>query len=388
VKVDVAALAARPGERWDVERRTAAAETFNAAVMPSHEEEIWRYSRVDELDLDLLAAPGDGTTVVSPGTEGLVRAPSDGELGSVMTAPTDVFALLNDARCDTPLVVHVPRGRTVDTPIVIDHHLTAGAWFPRLVILTDDDAEVTVVERFTSGDGAAIVAPVTEIRAAQSARVRYLAINELGPRTWQVGSLVADGERDSSTRLGAVALGGDYARLRIDARLTGRGATGEQTAVYFGEADQMHDFRTLQHHMAPKTQSNLLFKGAVEGRSRSVYTGMIRIGKGATGSAAFQTNRNIKLSADAWAESVPNLDIETNDVKCSHASAVGPIDEEQRFYLESRGIRPEVAERLIVIGFFDEVLSQLPAQHIVDPLRSTVVAKLDRRNDDGARSAT
>ena len=142
----------------------------------------------------------------------------------------------------------------------------------------------------------------------------------------------------------------------------------------------MHDFRTLQDHLAPKTTSDLLFKGAMQGHAKSVYTGLIHIGKDAKGSSAFQTNRNIKLSEGAWAESVPNLDIENNDVHCSHASAVGPVDEEQRFYLESRGIPSGVAERLIVIGFFDEVLAQLPAQAWRPGLRAEIIAKLDRRD--------
>jgi Fe-S cluster assembly protein SufD len=156
-------------------------------------------------------------------------------------------------------------------------------------------------------------------------------------------------------------------------------------AVYFGEGRQMHDFRTLQDHEAPKTTSNLLFKGAVQGRSRSVYTGLIHIGKQAAGVDAFQTNRNIKLSDGAWAESVPNLEIENNDVRCSHASAVGPVDQDQRYYLESRGVPPARAERLIVLGFFEEVLERLPVPAAVPALRAEITAKLDRRDDEGAR---
>ena len=143
----------------------------------------------------------------------------------------------------------------------------------------------------------------------------------------------------------------------------------------------MHDFRTLQDHAAPKTRSNLLFKGAVQGHAQSVYTGLIRVRKEARGTDAFQTNRNLKLSEHAWAESVPNLEIETNDVRCSHASTVGPIDEEQRFYLESRGVPPGLAERLIVLGFFDEVLDRLPVPSLVPDLVAEVSAKLDRRDD-------
>ena len=141
----------------------------------------------------------------------------------------------------------------------------------------------------------------------------------------------------------------------------------------------MHDFRTLQDHVAPRTTSDLLFKGAVQDTARSVYTGLIRIGHEARGSVAYQTNRNLTLSAGAWAESVPNLEIETNDVRCSHASSVGPVDAEQLFYLESRGVPTATAERLVVLGFFDEVLSQLPVGSMAIELRAQVAAKLDRR---------
>jgi Fe-S cluster assembly protein SufD len=176
-----------------------------------------------------------------------------------------------------------------------------------------------------------------------------------------------------------VALGGHYARLAIESRLDGRGASGELLAVSFGEGDQMHDFRTLEDHVAPNTTSNMLFKGAVQDHSRAVYTGLIHIGKGARGSRAFQTNRNVKLSEGAWAESVPNLEIENNDVKCSHASAVGPVDEEQLFYLESRGLPTAIAERLVVLGFFEEVLERLPVPSAMPAVRAELSAKLDRR---------
>jgi Fe-S cluster assembly protein SufD len=132
----------------------------------------------------------------------------------------------------------------------------------------------------------------------------------------------------------------------------------------------------LQDHAAPRTHSDLLFKGAVKDTAKSVYTGLIRIRDNATKSEAFQTNRNLTLSDGAWAESVPNLEIETNDVKCSHASTVGPIDEDQRFYLESRGIRPEIAERLVVLGFFGEVIDRLPNLPAVAELRDQVSRKL------------
>jgi Fe-S cluster assembly protein SufD len=396
---------ALPGPAWLRDRRTAAAEQLATTPMPTPEEELWRYSRIAELDLDAFA-PAAGAAglarveapvgvVTVDGVAGTVHvsdelaargvtvsvAGDEEALGSVMAEPADRFALMNDAFATSPVVLRVPRGVVIPEPVVIRHHVATDgvAAFPRLVVVAGEDSEVTVLEQLLSPDVRALVVPVLELHAHPAARVRYLGVNELGPRVWMVGHQVASGEKDSSTLLSSVALGGDYARVRTESRLVGTGAEARQIAVYFGEGSQMHDFRTLQEHVAPKTTSDLLFKGAVEDHARSVYTGLIHIGKHAKGSAAFQTNRNIKLSEGAWAESVPNLDIENNDVRCSHASAVGPIDEEQRFYLESRGIPPSVAERLVVLGFFGEVIDRLPVPAVAEELRRQVAEKLGRR---------
>jgi len=203
-------------------------------------------------------------------------------------------------------------------------------------------------------------------------------VQDLGRRVWQIGSLVGDVAAEATLSAAVAALGGDYARLRLDCRLSGRGATGNLASVYFGDDDQTLDLRTFQEHMAPDTTSNLLFKGAVAERSHSVYTGLIRIHPDGRGSNAFQTNRNLKLSDEAWAESVPNLEIENNEVHCSHASTVGPVDPDQRFYLESRGVPTEIADRLVVAGFFDEVLDALPVPAVGPPVRARIGELLDR----------
>src|SRR5581483_1415960 len=158
----------------------------------------------------------------------------------------------------------------------------------------------------------------------------------------------------------AVALGGDYARVRTDCTVVGAGGNAQLLALYCGDGTQMHDFITIQNHEGRKSTSDLVFKGTVQDEARSSYWGLIRIARGAAGTQAFQTNRNLVLSESAGADSVPNLDIQENDVSCSHASATGPIDEDQRFYLESRGVSPEVADRLIVLGFFQDLLQRLP----------------------------
>jgi Fe-S cluster assembly protein SufD len=378
----VDAARALPGSPWLTARRVAAAERASGISLPTPEDEIWRYSRIAELDLERFEPALVEPVVTGAPLPGVELLRGDRDLpDSDASDVLDVFDELNTA-FGSLLVVRIAPGATIDEPIVIDHTLdtTGQAVFPHLVVDAGRDCDVTVVERFRSPDGiVSLVVPRLDLRVGPAARVRYLSVNELGTSTWMIGRQRAESDRDSTTMLATVALGGDYARVRTDARSNGPGASTRQIALYFADGTQMHDFRTIQEHVAPKTDSDLLFKGAVSDTSRSVYTGLIKIGKNARGTAAFQTNRNLTLSEGAWAESVPNLEIETNDVRCSHASTVGPVDAEQRFYLESRGVRPEVAERLIVLGFFDEVLDLLPVASIADELRVRVAAKLDRR---------
>jgi Fe-S cluster assembly protein SufD len=398
-------------------RRAAALERFDDVGLPTEAEEIWRYSRISDLDLDLYApVEGDAGSGVPGGAAdsieavgarsglvvtrngrvahvelddslagrgvevGDVLAAADGDdlLGSVAPSSTDAFTELSTAFVTGGALVRVPVGVAVAEPIVVVHWIDAdgGAVFPRTVVVLGEDAEATVIERYQSTDVAAFVDPVVELDVADAARLKYASVQDLGPRVWQTAYQASRVGRDSELTSTAIALGGDYARLRTDARLDGRGSTSRLMAVYFGAGDGMHDFRTMQDHAAPQTTSDLLFKGAVAGTAKGVYTGLIRVRKDAPGTNAFQTNRNLVLSEGAGAESVPNLEIETNDVRCSHASAVGPIDEEQRYYLESRGVPPEEAERLIVLGFFNEVLERLPSATLAARLRERLAVRL------------
>jgi Fe-S cluster assembly protein SufD len=242
-----------------------------------------------------------------------------------------------------------------------------------------EGAEATVLDRFGSPVTDHLVDAVTELLVDDNAHLRYLSVQEHGPRTWHLGFQRSQVGRDATVHTSAVALGGDYARLRSEARLDGQGSESNQLAVYFGDGTQMLDFRTLQDHDAPHTRSDLLFKGAVEDEARSVYSGLVRLRRPAQKANAFQTNRNLVLTEGARAESIPNLEIEANDVRCSHASAVGPIDDDQRYYLETRGVPPEEAERLIVLGFFDDVFMRLPVGALTRGLRASVVDKLEHR---------
>jgi Fe-S cluster assembly protein SufD len=387
----------------DKAARRPDAERFAAAPIPTEEEEVWRYSRINDLDLDRYrpAVKGDmGTAAANPldqqagavftSNGHLVAVELDDDLaskgvtlGSVDLAGPEVddaFVTLNAAFAPDPVVLDVPAGVVVDRPIVIAHWVDGDgiAAFPRLVVRAGEQSQVTVVEQFGSSDVEALVVPVTEVYVAQAANVRYLGVQQLGERVWQLAYATSRVERDGFLESAAVALGGGYARLRTDARVVGQGASSNLLALYFGTGTQMHDFRTLQDHDAPRTTSDLLFKGAVGDDANSVYTGLIRVRPGAAGTNAFQTNRNLVLSEGAHAESVPNLEIEENDVRCSHASAIGPVDEDQRYYLESRGVPTAVAERLIVLGFFDEILDRTAVPSLRPVLRAAVATKLDR----------
>jgi Fe-S cluster assembly protein SufD len=306
-------------------------------------------------------------------------------LGTCSQASPDAFTVLHDAFLAGGAFIRVPAGVVVDKPIVVLHWSEGQglATFPHTLVVAEESAEVTVLDRFGSPDmrdGGHLVDAVIELLVGDNARMRYQSVQEHGARTWQVALQRAHVGRDASLHSSAVALGGDYARLRSESLLEGDGAESDLTAVYFGDHTQMLDFRTLQDHDAPNTRSDLLFKGAVEDQARSVYSGLIRLRPTARKAVANQTNRNLVLTEGAGAESIPNLEIEANDVRCSHASAVGPIDEDQLYYLESRGVPPADAERLIVLGFFDDVLERLPLPTLVRALRRTVIEKIEHRH--------
>ena len=379
---------------------------FLERELPTPADEIWRYSRIDELDLSAFAltaadpaaeanldsplvsvarstlvATVDGRIAVAEVGAGLTLGDGEDLLGRLTDTmqPWDAFVELNRALTPDPVVLRVEPGAVIELPVYVVHRAQSpGASFPALAVEVGRDARVTIVELLIGApDVEAFVAPVAEVDLEPGAHLDHLVVQDLGPRVWQTAYHGSRVGADASLRLFNVALGGDYARVRTDSRLIGAGGSTELLALYFGDGTQMHDFRTLQDHEGPKSTSELIFKGAVIDEARSAYSGLIRVRHGAHGTKAFQTNRNLILSDSGLATySVPNLDIEENDVMCSHASATGPIDPAQRFYLESRGIPPEVADRLIVFGFFDDLLRRLPVPEARDALRASFIRKL------------
>ncbi len=365
--------------------RAQALARYEDHPLPTDAEEIWRYSRVNELDPGAwVPAPRPSGVVLSGDVPAASVVTVDGYIHAVTregpvriepalagidaltseAAPRDPFVELNTSQAPEPVLIDVPAGAVVDEPVVVVHWAESGgtARFPRVIVRVGRAAEVTVIEHHLSRDVHAWSDPVTELHVGDGAHLLHVTVQELGLAVWHTAYLGATVGRDAVLRAANVALGGDYARSRTDSIVVGAGGSAELAALYCGSGSQMHDFRTLQDHVAPKSFSDLLFKGAVADEARSAYSGLIRVRRGAAGTHAFQTNRNLVLSDTGLATySVPNLDIEENDVSCSHASATGPIDADQRFYLESRGVPTHVADRLIVLGFFGEVLERLPA---------------------------
>jgi Fe-S cluster assembly protein SufD len=423
---DVAA--ALSGPDWLRRRRLEAFETFAGESLPDGTEEVWKYSPIADLDLDAFAPVGDtaegdltwlprfdrlldrigsrsglvtvhnGLVVgidVAPGVTvtslAAGQAPPD-RIGSVMDGG-DALVHLNDAFSADGLVVEVEARTRLEHPLVVLHWVgPTGAEttrrtgvFPRTHVRVGEDAELAVVEVLAGPeeDPGSLVVPVTEFDVGDAAMLSHVSLQTLGQRTWHVARLAGRIGVDASLRTFSVGLGGAYDRSRVDVAALGRGASSALRTAYFGSGTQIHDIRTLQDHAAERTTSDLLCKGAVTGSARSVYTGLIRVRRGAVRSDAFQTNHNLVLAESAHADSVPNLDIEENDVRCSHASTVGPVDEDQRYYVESRGIAPERATQLIVEGFFEDIVERCPVPAATGLLGDAVITRVAASLESG-----
>jgi Fe-S cluster assembly protein SufD len=421
------AAAALEGTEVERARRAASFERFASMALPTGTEDVWRYSPIDRLDLDAYAPAGppdeaarraaaeaaaglvadlgpvaalatvvDGHLVSVEGARpaGVTVGPPDpstAELVGSVLAGGDALVQLNGAFSPATLLVDVAAGRVVERPVAVVHWLSGSATgphpaaFPRTVVRLGRGAALPLVE-LVAGAGptdpsSALSVPVAEVLLDDEARLDHLSIQVLGPEAWYVGRVAVRVGRDATLRSFAAGLGAAYDRVRTDVVVDGQGGTSQLRSVYLGLGDQVHDVRTQQDHAAPRTVSDLLCRGAVAGSSRSVYSGLIRMRKGAVRAEAMQTNNNLLLDESAHADSVPNLDIEENDVRCSHASTVGPVDDDQRYYLESRGVRPERATRLIVAGFFEDVIERSPVPAAQERLRSEFAARLTRAFD-------
>lgn len=379
-------------ERADAAVRRRAWSVFEALGLPTTSDEVWRYAPLGDLGLEhfeVPRAPGSESNstfasalreraqLVIRVVDGFCVSAGESVSGvsvevveshqSLTGEPlvdryeSDAFAVLNAALAPGATTIRIAADTAVERPIVVLHETSARASFPRTQITVGRGASVTVIEYF-EGARDAVVVPIGEYQLEDNASLRLITYQRLDATAWHVARTTGFLARDARLHQAVVGLGAHYDRARNDAELLGAGATNELRTTFLGSGDQVHDFRTRQYHVGARTTSTLLSKGAVADRSRSVYTGLIEIEKGAKRTDARQTNHNLLLSPHAHADSVPNLDIRENDVMCAHASSVGPLDELQLWYLESRGVSRDDAQRLLIQGFFYEMLSALPRE--------------------------
>jgi len=427
---DEEALAALPAPAPFVEalRKQAFAE-YLALPLPSPETEEWRYTDVENLDLDLrpfaegghaetlddvpdqiLAAVGDvgerSGLQIQRNSEVLLTHldPSLADRGvwfgdldrAVLERPELVephlhglvasdrskFTALHAAFRTGGTFLFVPKDVQIELPLQTLTYLDAdrAAVFPHTLIVADEGAEVTFIDRYASPAlSNALCDAAVEIYAGPGTRVRYVALQEYGEGVQHLSVQRARVGRDADLRTLGVAFGATLARAEVETILAEDGANSEMLGVYFGDGDQHIDHRSIQDHVGSRTSSDLLYKGAMRDSSNAIYTGTVIVEQGAHRCDAYQTNRNILLSESARAHSVPNLEILTNDpTRCGHAASVGPVGDDELFYLMSRGIPPKEAERLIVFGFFQEVLDRVEIPEIRDGLVAAIEDELAR----------
>jgi Fe-S cluster assembly protein SufD len=409
--------------------RKQAFQEFIALPIPSQETEEWRYTDLERFDFDLRPFTEGGRAENLDGVPDEILAGA-GEVGEraglqiqrnseVMLTHLDPvlaskgvwFGDLDQAVLERPdlvrpylhalvptgrskftalhaafraggTFVHVPKDVSVELPLQtltwVD--VEDAAIFPRTLLVAGEGAEVTFIDRYGSPSlGRALSDAIVEIVAGPSSRVRYVALQEYGEGITHLAVQRASVGRDAGLKTLGVAFGASLARAEVEAVLAEDGATSEMLGVYFGDAEQHIDHRSIQDHVGSRSSSDLLYKGAMRDSSNAIYTGTVIIEKGAHRCDAYQTNRNILLSEHARAHSVPNLEILTNDpTRCGHAASVGPVSEDELFYLMSRGIPEKEAERLIVFGFFAEVLDRVDLPEIREGLEHAIEAELAR----------
>jgi Fe-S cluster assembly protein SufD len=301
-------------------------------------------------------------------------------LGRALPYDAGKFAAQNAAFWSAGVFLYVPRGVRIEAPVRVVRWIDRGgyAYFPRTLLVAEEASQVGLVEEFVSPDlgEAAFSSGAVEVFAAASAQVRYVALQRWGRNVYHLSTQRTVAQRDANCDSLVVNLGATVARVELHAALRGPGARSDMLGLYFAQRDQHFDHSTRQDHEVPHATSDLLYKGALDDRSRAIFRGLIKVFPKAQRTDAYQTNRNLILSRNAEATSLPNLEIEADDVRCSHAATVGQLDREELFYIMSRGVRRREAERLVVFGFFGEVLERLPMPGVVQELRQAIEQKI------------
>ncbi|MCH8994199.1 MAG: Fe-S cluster assembly protein SufD [Chloroflexi bacterium] len=415
---------------WLLKRRLEAWRLFEEAPMPSPLDEEWKHTDASRLSLDglLPVAPPRGTidgvgefppelrsiwdereqvagrlvqhdsTVVyraldeAVARQGVVvtdlhtAAREQPEivrehLLSLVTPAEWKYLGLHGALWSGGCLVYVPSGVEVELPIEYAVGLTTPnvGLFPHLLIVAEPNSSVTVIQESTSPalDGLTVVSGAVEVIARDGAQVRFVDVQRWGANVQGFSTMRASLAKSASFQPTLIGLGGAITKLRLEVLLNEAGASAELLGLFFGDNDQRFDYHTRQDHIAPHTESDLLFKATLADRAALAWNGVVDVRKTASESAANQTSRNLLLSDKASASPTPILEISAYDVlRCSHGATVGPVDKDQIFYLQSRGIPAEEAERMLVDGFFAEVLDRVPSEGLQRRVHAILASKL------------
>jgi len=273
-----------------------------------------------------------------------------------------------------------PAGVTLTTPIRVELPLdedgVAVAW--RTLIVLDEGAEAEVWEHCGSADDEtdALLNSVVELHVGQAATLRYVSTQDISERAWIFSSQRAQVKRDGRLDWTALGFGSARGKVRMETNLAGAGSEARVTGGYAGGPGQHLDYDTTQEHAAPSTNSDLAFRGVLAAGATAVWRGMIRVDPGAQQTDAFQESRNLLLSPDAHADAIPGLEIEADDVRCTHAAAIAQVDRDQLFYLTSRGLDPAAAKQLIIEGFLESLVERLSEGEVRDELSAALQRRL------------
>lgn len=403
-------------------RQAEARAIFDATPWPVEKDEAWRYSGVEEIKFQkydfgippVVECPATKTMLSRDQVAGqivfcndrLVALSVDPELKAkgvyfadlqsalkerprlveerfmteAVPASFGKFAALHGALASQGVVLFVPKGVTVEKPFEVLNTIEGRnvTIFPHLLFVAEENAEVSFINSYgqASGENTGLCVGAMELFVGRSARVNFVTMNNWGDKIRHVEAQRHIAERDAQVKNLVMTLGGAYARMNVEAVVRGPGVSSEMLGLYVAAGRQEFDHRTYQDHDAGNAFSDVLYKGALLDQAKTIWSGMIKVAEGAQKTDAYQTNRNMLLSSDAHAFTMPGLEILANDVKCSHGATVGQIEFEHLFYLMSRGIPRAEAEKLIVFGFFDEVLGRLPVPVIQETLRDRIGEKV------------
>jgi len=405
---------------WLAEERRAALRSYEDQPFPTERDERWRYSELRRFALDGLERvqePADPSVserirmritdsdaegvLVHKGNQVVHREAKIGEPGVIFTdlrsalrdheelvrehlykvvnATQSKYAALNSALWENGTFVYVPKDVEVALPLgAFTSADRGGVGLGRTLVVVEPNARLTYLDEYTSDpfDERLFYDAATEIVLKDGAKLRYVSLQNWSRNVAHMNKLRAHVGRDARLESLTVSLGADAARAEVECRLDGPGAESEMLGLYFADKGQHFNQYTLQHHAADHAHSDLLFKGAARDGSSAVYSGVIVVDPGAQKTDAYQTNRNLLLDTESEAVSIPQLEIGANDVRCSHGSTTGPVPEDQRLYLMSRGLPPEVAEHVLVTGFLYEVTSRVTLPKVAQYVERVVQAKL------------